>query len=331
MTKLDPQSNPPSEQPSKSNPVPIAVAIIVALLLVGACWFAFSGGKSGEAASSGPPPFTDPASVPELKIKAEPPDGTTSWIGIDVSKQPKYPAGDPRVNLLVDHGRELFSQACAGCHGLEGKGDGPVPKRFDFVSLPADLTKPTESIKIRSTMMETVPLDSDLFRTLTRGLPSTAMWSYRALPEDDRWALVAYVKTLSPAYSNQSEPEKIPKKLEDSDDLRMTGKNLFNMVCLNCHGIEGMGPLVPMSDHNSGKPFPGIPWARKGGTEMLGGAADEDFARTLITGFHRRSPMLSWKNYLYGSSDPSPAQSSEGDRKLWGLVFYCRELMKRTK
>ena len=46
-----------------------------------------------------------------------------------------------------------------------------------------------------------------------------------------------------------------------------------------------------------------------------------------MTGFHSRSLMRSFKPYLYPNENPTPSQKIEGDRKLWGTVFYARELI----
>ena len=298
----------------------VAVAALGAWLLV-----PHDAEHAAASATPGKPEYPGPANVTELQFKAEIPDGTQSWAEIAVSPKP------PSSPELLARGKELFALACTGCHGAEGKGDGPVPSRFDFVSLPANLSTPADAIKIRSTMMENVPRDEDLFRTLTRGLPGTAMWSYRRLPGADRWALVAYIKTLANTY-NSTEPEAVPiaAKIPQDPDLLATGQRIFGTVCINCHGSAGLGPVVPMNNQETGKPFAGIAWARAGGTQMLGSSSEADFARTLLTGFHRRSPMLSWRTYLYGSADPAPAEKTEGDRKLWGLVYYCRELIKQA-
>ena len=323
-----------TSSPSDAEPgFPIFAMTLVVLVIVGVASAVYlkMGHAGAPGTASGKPEYTDPSSVAELEIKGEKPDGEMSWSGMKVPEKHAFAPGGHREQILVEYGKKLFAQACAGCHGSDGQGEGPVPQRFDFVSLPANLTKPNESIKIRSTMMESVPLDTDLFRTITRGMPGTAMWSYRKLPESDRWALVAYIKTLSNTYGQQPDPEKIPPKLPNTDDVRASGRLVFGTACQNCHGTDGLGPVVPMSDHATGKPFPGIAWARNGGAETLSGNTDEDIARTLLTGYHRRSPMLSWKNYFYGSANPSPAEQTEGDRKLWGTAFYCRELMERAK
>jgi len=264
-------------------------------------------------------PWPGPANISELTIKGVLPDGSTSWNEIEVPPSPP-PA--------LERGKDLFAKACAACHGAEGKGDGILTKNYDLNSIPANLTKPLQSIKIRSTASGAVPTDADLFRTLTRGLPNTAMWSYRALPAEDRWSLVHYVKSLGgDAYKSAPKVANIPAKLEKNAGLLETGGTLYRNVCLNCHGAEGLGGNPPIYDSESGKQFPGLKFAQDGGKLMLGGSSDDDIARTLMTGFHSRSPMRSFQPYFYPHEAPTPSQKIEGDRKLWGTVFYSRELI----
>ena len=75
-------------------------------------------------------------------------------------------------------GAKLYAEQCAGCHGSTGRGDGPLaasldPRPVDFT----DLSRASE----RSLF--------GLYQVVTQGLEGTAMPSYAALPEADRWAL----------------------------------------------------------------------------------------------------------------------------------------------
>ncbi|HYG75349.1 MAG TPA: cytochrome c [Planctomycetota bacterium] len=297
----------------------ILIAIFVFAIGGIAASYLFSRKKT----SVGTAPFTDAerAIAPELEIKGDVPDGSISWNAIIVPPSPV--AAD-----VLSQGRELFAKACAGCHGAEGKGDGPLLQKYDLSALPANLSLPLQSIKIRSTMGGSVPRDEDLFRTLTRGLPDTPMYSYRGLSEGERWALVHFIKTLSKNFSGtQPEPVDIPKVLPKDSEMLSAGKNMYLNLCANCHGNEGLGGTVPLQDSLTGKPFPGVKFARSGGTLTLGGSSETDLARTLLTGFHDRSPMRSFKPYFYPQENPLPAQKSEGDRKLWSIVHYVRQLM----
>jgi len=265
------------------------------------------------------------ANAGELPIKGDTPDGTVSWSGIDLPPKP------PVTAALKARGKTLFDQACAACHGAEGKGDGIFTQRYDLPSLPANLTTPLQSVKIRSTFSGIAPRDEDLFRTLTRGLPGTAMWSYRALSADERWALVLHIAGLRTGSESNSEEIKIPAMVPKDGEMTGAAKNMYLNLCSNCHGTEGLGGSVPLQDSFTGKSFPGIKFAREGGMQTLSGSSEMDIARTLMTGFHERSPMRSFKPYFYPRENPLPAQRIEGDRKLWGLVHYVRDLMDAQK
>ncbi|MEQ1626388.1 MAG: cytochrome c [Nitrospira sp.] len=80
-------------------------------------------------------------------------------------------------------GREIYSNTCIRCHGIDGKGT----LGLHLVPKPADLTSP--GIQGR--------LDASLFKRIHDGKPNTAMgaWS-TALSDDEIWDVLAYVRTL---------------------------------------------------------------------------------------------------------------------------------------
>ena len=89
-------------------------------------------------------------------------------------------------------GKALYVRQCAACHGVEGRGDGQAA--YLLFPKPRDLR--AAHFRLVSTW-ERLPTDDDLFRTISRGIPGSAMPSWGHLPEADRWALVRYVKSLA--------------------------------------------------------------------------------------------------------------------------------------
>ena len=83
------------------------------------------------------------------------------------SAELKPPPASPKLIAL---GKQVYSQQCIACHGVGGRGDGEAayllyPKPRDFVAA---------KYRLVSTW-ERVPTDQNLFDTITRGMPGSAM------------------------------------------------------------------------------------------------------------------------------------------------------------
>ncbi|GIV60160.1 MAG: hypothetical protein KatS3mg043_1249 [Rhodothermaceae bacterium] len=98
----------------------------------------------------------------------------------------------------LERGRQVYEEnQCADCHGNQGRGNGPsaptLEDQWGFHIRPADLTK-------RWTFRNG-QTRRDIYRTFTTGLDGSPMPSYD-MPEEDRWALVDYVWSLSRSEPN---------------------------------------------------------------------------------------------------------------------------------
>lgn len=91
----------------------------------------------------------------------------------------------------VQHG--LYREHCVHCHGITGDGMGPTAPFLN--PYPRDYRRGL--FKFKSTPTTLPPTDDDLHRILREGIPGTAMPSFKVLPEDEREALIQYVKYLS--------------------------------------------------------------------------------------------------------------------------------------
>ncbi|MBK9975449.1 MAG: c-type cytochrome [Planctomycetes bacterium] len=96
------------------------------------------------------------------------------------------------TSLVPDlaRGKLLFGAQCAGCHGPQGRGDGPAAVFFAAVK-PANLA--VGDIKRKAGAMPTV---SDVFSTLTTGITQTGMPSFQRLSEQERADLAGFVVGL---------------------------------------------------------------------------------------------------------------------------------------
>lgn len=133
------------------------------------------------------------------------------FIGLtlsDVLERPKVveakvheiqrPEGDQSAKLkdllskaspeLIAQGRTLFQQNCVVCHGAEGRGDGAAA---------AALTpKPRNFTQTEGWKNGRAP--AQIFKTITNGLPPSAMASFATLSVEERSALAEYVDSLGP-------------------------------------------------------------------------------------------------------------------------------------
>ncbi|HWH76250.1 MAG TPA: cytochrome c/FTR1 family iron permease, partial [Candidatus Binatus sp.] len=92
-----------------------------------------------------------------------------------------------RIPALAD-GQKIYAENCAQCHGATGKGDGSGRESMNpKTPLPANFTDP-ERIGGLS------PFKA--FNTASFGVEGTAMASFAALSEDQRWQVAFYVFSL---------------------------------------------------------------------------------------------------------------------------------------
>jgi mono/diheme cytochrome c family protein len=94
----------------------------------------------------------------------------------------------------IARGQELYRENCVACHGLGGEGDGP-----DAGSLSASPVDFTDQAFMGTRSA------TDLFQSITDGLGE--MHSYALLSEDDRWAITAFLRTLSFEEANPQESQ----------------------------------------------------------------------------------------------------------------------------
>ncbi|MCC7430043.1 c-type cytochrome [bacterium] len=181
-------------------------------------------------------------------------EGVTQPYSLKPGKQLK---STPELMAL---GKTTYLKQCSACHGVDGKGNGEAayllyPKPRDFVS---------DSYRLVSTW-EGIPTDTDLFYTISRGIPGSSMPSWAHLPEDTRWALVHYVKSLATEPINVETTEsdvndqtgvvKVPAEPANDEKSLARGKELFISGCASCHGQNAKGENVQEQFDSKGFPI----------------------------------------------------------------------------
>ncbi|RYX93855.1 MAG: c-type cytochrome [Comamonadaceae bacterium] len=91
----------------------------------------------------------------------------------------------PKTAPDLANGARLFAANCAACHGVTGKGDGPLAKGMD--PEPSNFHE-EDRMKQRSIY--------GLYNTIALGVKGTPMRAWTELPEADRWALAFFVSAM---------------------------------------------------------------------------------------------------------------------------------------
>ena len=103
-----------------------------------------------------------------------------AWVAPESERATKNPlANDKKV---TEQGEKIAKINCASCHGGSGKGDGPAAVALN--PKPADWT----SDRVQE---ET---DGELFWKISTGRGPMPPWKH--LSENDRWAVVRYIRSL---------------------------------------------------------------------------------------------------------------------------------------
>ena len=125
-------------------------------------------------------------------------------------------------------GRRLYVSYCQLCHGVSGKGDGPLAKVMEIS--PADLTN---TVRSRSDTILTKIITGEGRQTITgrdrHNLLSEAMPEWKDVFDQSQIeAIIAYLRFLSRRkHDLMGDPE--------------IGLQLYQKYCQVCHGVEGDG------------------------------------------------------------------------------------------
>lgn len=217
---------------------------------------------------------------------------------------------------FIARGKTVYDQNCAACHGQNGDGQGDaaaflLPRPRDFI---------TANYRLRSTPTGKLPTDVDLFRSVSLGMTGTPMppWRFH-LSENDRWAVVEFIKTFSPRFTDPDEDRHTiasfgtpPAK---NDAAIAEGKALFTrLACNTCHGETGRGDgasaAALVDDHNQRIK----PRDLSSPASFKSGYSEREIVRTIMTGFNG-TPMVGFHGMI-------------SDAETWKLAYYVETLVK---
>jgi mono/diheme cytochrome c family protein len=256
--------------------------------------------------SAGQPPSSKQAK----SSLAVPPSVKVTFSDLPVPPKPDVTA------QFIEHGKSVYAQNCLACHGVKGDGKGDaaaflLPKPRNFVQA---------NFRLRSTPPSHLPTDVDLFRSVSMGMAGTPMPPWRVnLNDDDRWAVVEYIKTFSPRFADTNEDRKTVISLgappARNDATKAEGKALFTkLACITCHGEAGHGDgasAATLVDDSQTKIKP----RDFSKTAMFkSGYSTEEITRTILTGFNG-TPMVGF----HGAIPETDA---------WKLAYYVETFAK---
>jgi mono/diheme cytochrome c family protein len=234
------------------------------------------------------------------------------------SAEVKSPSASPQ---LLAVGKQIYGQQCAACHGIGGRGDGEAayllyPKPRDFVAA---------RYRLVSTW-DRVPTDQDLFDTISRGMPGSAMPSWEHLTAEQRWGLTYYVKSFAEkplAIKAQKMPAadgsggegiiEVPKPVPFDTAARARALELYKDACASCHGATARGDGAQEQKDDEG--FPTRP-------------------RDLTAGIFKGSPnpIALYRHIVAGiPGSPMPMSDWAYGADAWHLVNYVRSLSSDTQ
>ena len=242
----------------------------------------------------------------------------------------QFVSSSPR---LLELGGQTYAAKCSACHGAEGNGQGEAA--YLLYPRPRDFTR--GEYRLVSTW-DGVPSDEDLFRTISRGMPGSAMPSWADLPEETRWALVHYVKSFSTRpldveetyvptqpYEEGKGIIQVPPQPEYDARAEARAREVFARGCAPCHGVSGRGDGQQEQFDSQGRPT--RPRDLTAGV-FKGSPEPEQVYRRLVAGLPGSpmpmNPYLNgedgWHLANYVLSMSSEAQRSKMEMKKFRVV-----------
>lgn len=273
-------------------------AFLIALLALG------QGCGSGEKTTSPKPKPQATLPTPAIRV---------SFSELAVPPKPEV------TPQFIEHGKTVYAQNCAACHGLKGDGNGDaaaflLPKPRSFVEA---------KYRLRTTPTGQLPTDVDLFRAVSLGMPGTPMppWKH-SLGEEDRWAVVEYIKTFSPRFTDPAETKTTVITLGTPPARNETavaeGKALFTKyACISCHGESGHGDGPSAATLVDDRQLRIRPRDFSRPSIFKSGYSTKDIARTVLAGFNG-TPMVGF----YGQMP---------DTDAWKLAYYVESFARPEK
>lgn len=231
----------------------------------------------------------------------------TSLVTAQTPSRPQSPAAGDE-----GRGKVVYERYCISCHGEFGDGRGETapwisPKPRDFRQ---------GTFKWRSTPSGSLPLISDIEKTVENGLYGTHMPSWYPIGRGNRLDAIAYIQTFSPRWREEKPepPIVIPAEPAMNAESVARGRGVYEKLeCSKCHGDGGRGDGQSAKELKDDWGDPIVPYDLTTG-HTKGGTDATDIYRVFMTGLNG-TPMPSFADSV------SPAEA-------WDLVHYIQSLRR---
>ena len=214
-------------------------------------------------------------------------------------------------------GKEVYDRWCAGCHGTDGRGEGPGA--LTMLPRPRDFTRAL--YQVRTTGSGELPTDADILHVIDVGMPGTAMPGWEdLLSSQERANLVTYLKSMSRFFNDASPPAELEFSAAPrvNDERVAEGAEIYEQVeCSKCHGQAGRADGTSAPTQRDDSDLPIYPANLTQNWRFNGGGTVEDIYRRLRTGLDG-TPMPTFSDLI----DAGVVT----DDQLWNLAHYVRSL-----
>jgi DMSO reductase family type II enzyme heme b subunit len=238
------------------------------------------------------------------------------FLSMSVSQSSGIEKPKPTEQLL-EMGKKVYSERCLICHGEKGNGEGEMAHLL--YPRPRDFTLAV--FKIRSTPTGSLPLDEDIFKTISEGMAGTAMVPFKDdMSDKERWAVIYFIKTFAERWKEEKpeKPVSIGKPLPKTQELMTIGKKKYeDLKCWECHGEKGKGDGPKSDKLKDDAEMPIFPYDFTLSGRMKGGYKVNEIVRTYLTGM---------------DGTPMPAYEVDiPNKERWALAYYTESLSAGAK
>lgn len=220
------------------------------------------------------------------------------------------PSGSPSSSSPnPDRGLYVFQAYCAGCHGENGRGDGPMAGKLahDFGIKPIDLAAPA---------FQDSHDDAKLAEAIRGGGKAVHKTSYMpawggTLTDGQMSDLVAFIRELKPR------PVETSAVIVPVGEQLELGRVLYTIRCLACHGPKGRGdgPFLE-SLTQGGSTIVKLPDFSN--YEFSRNRSDKSFEEVLFMGISHSG--------LLPATEPGWWDRALEPEEMRDLIFYIRSL-----